>query len=993
MLTVIPSRASFWRRGNALIATLIISATVGLALNLSSDRLYSLNQQANMDHAKLQARLAAESVAALVEGRLKLNASDTRVLTKPLVESSPGWVWGFPGHSGSTSATTPGLRVGDCLVWWRIEPVKVWSSTIEEGTTDPAGAKFALNPNTDDQNVANETKYASLVLQSDFLSANDRNFIFRIVTEAYYLKDPSSTTATPRTNARDRVCSAQASRVVQYTLVNLFEYAIFYAATGPTGDLEMWQGTGMSVKGRVHSNGAIYIGGGGQSYIAGQYHTAASGNGGLSIGGAGLAATTVTAVDGIYRMRKPGNFIAAMRGVASSSYSPKLIPTTGLGGEGNFNGDTPTDNRHTINATAFTSANDSRTPNLLSTDFKKRVRDQWSGATVVSSLANVPKFAGRPFEAEVLGDATQLLYADSTQPVPSAGGGAFVSIDRNHAAFAGNGAPFYYTQDPMVATGPIPLTFNPAASFNPVNPTQAAVTALNMTMYWQTADRESRDVNPAPAAVGLVNDPMDTAGGFQTWTRTDLLNNQLIINKDTCGLVIRERPLVVNGVTTTFPPYPFPMVTGLPDSPTPAELASLATYLAAQYQVCFYGQDITNVFFGDLVNAAPPAGLAPCTTRAQAIVTEEFIVNRREANFMSMFFGQNQNTYRVNLVTIGLRRVQEFLAFTPMQNLSPAFAGRTEMAKAHFNGVVYVHRTRRSQTHHPIDRPWWHFNTVAQPSLNPPPQKALPALAASYPSGVREQDGPVEIFHAGVRIRGGLVADGANRAWMASVNWQHDSTGDGVPDSAPLGTSKTTFITPNPVYLWGDFNTTTYSDGAKEQRTPCAIFADSINLLSAAWMDANVPAYASGVPAATHTSYVTSFVMNNIPCQPWNAVAEGSGAVANVCRFLENWGGGANPGGLWPLGLPDGANIRPPTYGGQVVYTFMGSLVVMNQQRYSRGALGAGTTNLNNTSFYSPPFRNLAYNTDLKLAAGQPPESLNALDTTRVVSLVNTFDN
>jgi hypothetical protein len=76
-----------------------------------------------------------------------------------------------------------------------------------------------------------------------------------------------------------------------------------------------------------------------------------------------------------------------------------------------------------------------------------------------------------------------------------------------------------------------------------------------------------------------------------------------------------------------------------------------------------------------------------------------------------------------------------------------------------------------------------------------------------------------------------------------------------------------------------------------------------------------------------------------------------------------------------------------------VVYTFMGSVVVINEQRYGRGVLGAGKTNLNDTSFYSPPFRNLAYNTDLKLAAGQPPESLRALDTTRVVSLVNMFDH
>jgi hypothetical protein len=238
------------------------------------------------------------------------------------------------------------------------------------------------------------------------------------------------------------------------------------------------------------------------------------------------------------------------------------------------------------------------------------------------------------------------------------------------------------------------------------------------------------------------------------------------------------------------------------------------------------------------------------------------------------------------------------------------------------------------------------------------------------------------------------VSDGTERDKRAAVNWQHDTSGDGLPDKNPLGTSKLTVITPNPMYLWGDINTTPYSDGTKNQRTPVAVFADSMTLLSANWEDSRVKKFSDGVPAAVHTSYVTSFVINNIPCRDWNAVSEGTGAIANLCRFLENWGSG----GSWPFPLkgmhehPDGMP-KPPTYGNQVVYTFMGSVVVINEQRYGRGVLGAGKTNLNDTSFYSPPFRNLAYNTDLKLAAGQPPESLRALDTTRVVSLVNMFDH
>ena len=363
---------------------------------------------------------------------------------------------------------------------------------------------------------------------------------------------------------------------------------------------------------------------------------------------------------------------------------------------------------------------------------------------------------------------------------------------------------------------------------------------------------------------------------------------------------------------------------------------------------------------------------------------------------MQLFFSVPQDSYKINLITLNLRRIQEFLANTPMKDLHSNLAANAavadNLAKVHFNGVVYVHRTRRSETYHPLDRPQWLFNTQVRSDFKPPFQ---PSLTASIKSA-REPNGPIEIFHAGVRLRGGLVADGADRNHMASVNWQHDTNNDGtIDEKMKLGTSKMTIITPNPMYLWGDINTTPYPDKeGKPQRTPFAVFADSMTLLSAAWRDANVTTFGAGVPAATHTSYVTSFVINNQPCRDWNAVSEGSGAVANVCRFLENWGSG----GSWPFPLPGQFEYpsgmpRPPTYGNQVVYTFMGSLVVMNEQRYGRGALGAGTTPLSSVGYYSPPFRNLAYNTDLKLAAGQPPEALRALETTRVVSSVNMFEN
>jgi len=1002
------------RAGNALIATLIISVTVGLALNLSSDRMQGLQAMSRLDDGRQQARLAAESMGTVLEGRLKNEfTDDNNTFTRKVVEGpSPGWALGFPGYAGQGSTNTTGLWFGKCLIRWRIEPVKVWSTTIANQNDVPAGGKYALNPNSDSTNLQNDSDYKDLVAADPtFLSQNENNFMFRIVTDAYYMGDNLNQDAKPWLGtgaATDRAtCRAQAVRVVQYTLVNLFDYTIFYAATGPTGDLEFWQGTGMAVKGRVHSNGAIYIGGGGQGQMTGAYHTAASGNGGLSIGTASEP-STVTAVDGIFRMRKPANYVAAARGAAPfANRNPMAIPKTGLSGENDFNGDTPTDGRHTINGVKFTSANDSRSKENLEGDFKKLVRDKFTGASVVTSLANAPQFGGFPFEAQRFGSDSDFLFVQAgvapavAELVP---GVVTFSLNQNHPAFGGPGVLVYYTQNPLVTQLPSPLTLNPAASFSPATPLNAAVRATNLPLYWQDAARTVVDVNPPVGLPPLV----PSAAPFNDQeARGAILQSELIPDINTrTGLVIRERPVQIPIIV-----HPG----ALPAVPTPAQWLAMSNYLMSQYQVLFAQQDITAAFFGDLTRAAALPNFPARASSADAIATEDLIINRREANYMLMFYGKNptnfsgtnafnptttpggvNHQYRVNVLTLNLRRVQDFIARMQMQNLSPiAWAGDQRFMKTRFTGVIYAHRTRRSTTYHPIVRPHLVFNPNVTFTATSVVLAARPGLYASpndfggpinFPNQVREGHGPIETFHCAIRIRGGLVADGAERALRSAVNWDHDSDNDGDYDTVPLGTSKTTVISPNPIYLWGDINTVTYSDGNKEQRTPVAVFGDAVNLLSAAWSDASAPLYTSAIPVAVHTSYASSFDINNVPCSDWNAAAEGTGAVANVCRFLEQWGGSAN---TWPnpLGIS-----RPTNYGGQVVYTFMGSLVVMNQQRYSRAVLGAGTTGLNNASFYSPPFRNLAYNSDLKLQAGKPPQAPDGVEPIRVVSTVNIFD-
>lgn len=1037
----IPGRGH--RTGNALIATLIIAATVGLALNLSSDRMQGLDTMMRMEDGRQQARLVAESIGTVLEGELRNrfdNNNNTFSRTIVDVNDQPGFALGYPGFAGQGNLSTPGLYFGKCLVRWRIEPVKALSKTLDSSSSNTSGIPYAINPNQDGENNALDSAYKDLVAgDPSLLSQNETNFTYRIVTDAYFVGETEQEIAGVKVkpwNLRpwDRFgrsySRAQAVRVVQYNLVNLFEYTIFYAATGPIGDLEFWQGTGMAVKGRIHSNGAIYIGGGGQAHMTGSYHTAASGNGGLAIGSSSpTEQSSVTAVNGIYRMRKPSNYAAAARNRSFASREPRDIPTTGLTGEDNYNGDTPTDGRHTINGVRFTSANDSRSPDKLLGDFKKLVRDGDTGASVVTSLANAPQFGGLPFESQRLGSASQFLYVDRNLGVPASAADLEAELVKNpgqtlrvsmfidHEDFSGRGTPIYYTDDP--STNPSPgFTIDPSACFDPSTPLRAQVPATNLPLWWQEPTRQMQpDVTRRNTDATMPQLPAD--GPFNSWeARGAILGVEMQPNANgRTALVIRERPLAAAQAAlaaasiTSIP-------AALPATPSDAVWLDHYNYLRAQYQVVFNQQDITDGFFGDLIRTVSLTNLPPRSSSADAIVTEDMFINRREANFMQMFFGESavdftgttnlsmgvNHQYRVNVLTLNLRRIQDFIARMRLSDLGvPAWATDNRFMKELFSGVIYAHRTRRSDTYHPILRPSLLFlpnvtYSASNVTLTPQPAQAYlrpgetagPPLS-QFPHIFREGHGPIETFHAAVRVRGGLVSDGTNRELRSAVNWQHDVDNDGDYDKAPLGTSRLTIISPNPMYLWGDLNLIKYSDGSKEQRTPVAVFADGLTLLSAAWQDGVVASYNSGttIPNATHTAYVSSFVINNIPCFDWNAAAEGTGAVANVCRFLENWGGGANPGGNWPdpLGMS-----RPGTYGGQVVYTFMGSLVVMGQQRYSRSVLGAGTTSLNNISFYSPPFRNLAYNSDLRLSDGKPPQAPNGVNPIRVVSTVNLFD-
>jgi hypothetical protein len=132
-----------------------------------------------------------------------------------------------------------------------------------------------------------------------------------------------------------------------------------------------------------------------------------------------------------------------------------------------------------------------------------------------------------------------------------------------------------------------------------------------------------------------------------------------------------------------------------------------------------------------------------------------------------------------------------------------------------------------------------------------------------------------------------------------------------IKNGASIPSTGLTIASNNPVYIQGDFNTGatgptvpsnspsnlnandgTYINPANPPnsyvngytRAPCSIVADSINILSNSWSDANSATKPNASPTTINTAVIAGIV-------PTNVYGDGaySGGAENFPRFLENW--------------------------------------------------------------------------------------------------------
>ncbi len=161
-----------------------------------------------------------------------------------------------------------------------------------------------------------------------------------------------------------------------------------------------------------------------------------------------------------------------------------------------------------------------------------------------------------------------------------------------------------------------------------------------------------------------------------------------------------------------------------------------------------------------------------------------------------------------------------------------------------------------------------------------------------------------------------------------------------------------TVVSENPIYIQGDYNTGTNTDGSNQPasntgtdtqptsgsyvRQPAAVIADAVNVLSNAWTDANSGNSLSSRVASPTT--VNTAIMSGIV--PTGNGVSYSGGVENFPRFLENW-----------------TSKR---------FTYYGSMVEMYKSQQSIGQWGMGNV-------YNAPNRRWFF--DTKFYTDPPPGS------------------
>jgi hypothetical protein len=184
---------------------------------------------------------------------------------------------------------------------------------------------------------------------------------------------------------------------------------------------------------------------------------------------------------------------------------------------------------------------------------------------------------------------------------------------------------------------------------------------------------------------------------------------------------------------------------------------------------------------------------------------------------------------------------------------------------------------------------------------------------------------------------------GLTSVYVADLRTQISSTQPGIRlvNGQTLMTNGLTVATPDPLYVEGDFNVDNTQKGTSNtsKSKPAALVADSINVLSGNWDDAD-SALALSSRGASDTTVNAAFLAGIVP----SGNGYYSGGVENFPRFLESWS--------------------------NKTFTYNGSMVVMYPSQIGTGPW-KGTGDL--YKIYNPPTRNWNFDLNFSDPTKLPP--------------------
>jgi hypothetical protein len=168
-----------------------------------------------------------------------------------------------------------------------------------------------------------------------------------------------------------------------------------------------------------------------------------------------------------------------------------------------------------------------------------------------------------------------------------------------------------------------------------------------------------------------------------------------------------------------------------------------------------------------------------------------------------------------------------------------------------------------------------------------------------------------------------------------------------------LPTNGLTVVTPQPMYVQGDYNTTTNGIvfsrnklGDTTNTYPAGLFADAVTILSTSWNDGNTSSTSLNSRNPVNTTINAATLEGIVPSNG----SQYSGGVENFLRLLENWST-------------------------STTLTYNGSIVVMFPSQYA--------TNFWSGSYYGVPTRQWGFDLNFNTASKLPPLTPQVKQTVR----------